>query len=169
MLNTFEFHCSSLCNVVFQVVTAERFYFKRPQASNYDAFPCSILSKGAAALIKQNSIQERSVLKLLACRLADRPAKGWIHVFYNSASWCCYFGFLLIWLSQSDHREISSFGFILMWFAVTFIDVAWNILFALGLNTAFVLWMTRSASLQCCHFSKRWIIIRLWERTGVEL
>lgn len=81
MLNTFEFHCSSLCNVVFQVVTAERFYFKRPQASNYDAFPCSILSKGAAALIKQNSIQERSVLKLLACRLADRPAKGWLHDF----------------------------------------------------------------------------------------
>ncbi len=41
--------------------------------------------------------------------LADRPDKAWIQTFYKSASWCCYFGILLIRLLQLNHIKICLF------------------------------------------------------------
>ncbi len=46
---------------------------------------------------------------MFACGLADRPDRAWIRTFYKSASWCSYFGILLIRLLQLNHSKICLF------------------------------------------------------------
>ncbi len=62
-------------------------------------------------LFHPNSIQKTSILKVvcLVCRLVDRSDKAWIQTFYKSASWCSYFGVLLMRLLQLNHSKICLF------------------------------------------------------------